>query len=159
MLLPHGGELGGISIDGGSIIIGQATYRGDGDRVYLAFSRIDSKNGSIKKIAANALDAGSFAPGIQGEEFTGGGTKMAASLGLSMFSGMADTLTDREPVANPYGGSQTKPSMRNALLQGLSRSAQDRAGRSASAIEQERNYVLIPEGKEMIIELLEDFKK
>jgi hypothetical protein len=49
--------------------------------------------------------------------------------------------------------------MSNALLQGLSKASQDQASRTASEIEQERNYVIIPEGKEMIIELQEDFKK
>ena len=97
-----------------------------------------------------ALDAGTFSPGVQGEEFTGGGTKIAASIGLNMFSGMTDTLTERESLGNSFNGVQAKPSMKNALLQGMSKASQDQAGRTASSIDQERSYVVVPEGKEMI---------
>jgi len=159
VLLPRGGESSGIEIEPGSVLVGQYSYGGDGDLVYLTFSRVDSPDGGEpKKISAAALDAGNFAPGIRGEEFTGNGTKVAASIGLGMFSGMADTLVERESLGNSYNGVQAKPTMKNALLQGLSKASQDQIGRTASKIGQERNYVVIPEGKEMIIELLEDFK-
>lgn len=157
--LPRGGEHSGVEIEPGSILIGQFNYSGEDDRVYVSFSRLDSPEGRVKKINAVALDAGNFMPGINGEEFTGGGTKIAASMGLSMFSGMADTLTDRESLGNSFNGVQAKPTMKNALLQGLSRTTQDQANRTANAIEQTRNYVIVPEGKEMIIELQEDFGK
>lgn len=159
VILPHGGDISGVAIEPGSTVVGQFNYSGDGDRVYLTFSRIDSSGGNIKKLNAVALDARNFSPGIHGEEFTGGGIKLAANLGLSMFSGMADTLTERESLGGSYNGVQAKPSAKNALLQGLSKASQEQAGRSASSIEQERNYVIIPQGKEMIIELIEDFGK
>jgi hypothetical protein len=159
VLLPRGGESGGIEIEPGSVLVGNYSYSGDGDRIFITFSRIDPPDrGEPRKISAAALDAGSFAPGIQGEEFTSGGEKVAASIGLNMFSGMADTLTERESLGNSFNGVQAKPSMKNALLQGLSKASQDQASRTASSIEQERSYVIIPEGKEMIIELLEDYK-
>lgn len=159
VVLPRGGEFGNVEIQPGSILIGHFNYNGDNDIVYIKFSRLDPPDGgSPKKISAAALDAGNFSPGIQGEEFTGGGTKLAASIGLSMFAGMTETLTDKEAIGNSYNGVQAKPTMKNALLQGLSKASQDQASRTASAIEQERNYVIVPEGKEMIIELLEDFK-
>lgn len=159
VVLPRGGEFGNVEIQPGSVLVGHFNYNGDNDIVYIKFSRLDLPDGSSpRKISAAALDAGSFSPGIQGEEFTGGGTKLAASIGLTMFAGMTDTLTDKEAVGNSYNSVQAKPTMKNALLQGLSKASQDQASRAASAIEQERNYVIVPEGKEMIIELLEDFK-
>ena len=159
VLLPRGGESSGIEIESGSVLVGQFSYGGDGDLVYLTFSRIDPPDGAEpKKLSAAALDAGSFTPGIRGEEFTGNGTKVAASIGLSMFSGMADTLVERESLGSSYNSVQAKPTMKNAILQGMSKASQDQIGRTASKIEQERSYVIIPEGKEMIIELLEDYK-
>lgn len=159
VVLPRGGEFGNVEIEPGSVLVGRFNYNGDNDIVYIKFSRLDPPDGSSpKKISAAALDAGNFSPGIQGEEFTGGGTKLAASIGLTMFAGMTDTLTDKEAVGNSYNSVQAKPTMKNALLQGLSKASKDQASRTASAIEQEHNYVIIPEGKEMIIELLEDFK-
>ena len=157
--LPQGGEASGIVIDSGSILIGQYSYSGNGDKVYLTFSRIDSPEGDSKRINAQALSAGDYTPGISGEEFTGNGVKVAASLGLTMFSGMTDTLTDRQSLGNSFNGIQAKPSMKNALLQGLSQASKDQADRTSSAIGQEKDYVIVPEGAEMIIELSEDFGK
>lgn len=159
VLLPHGGESAGIEIEKNSVLIGRFSYSGDGDHVLISFSRLDSPDGKVKKVNAVALDAASFTAGIAGEEFTGSGTKLAASLGLTMFSGMADTLTDREALGNSFNGVQARPTMKNALLQGLSKASQDQASRTAGQIEQSRNYVIVPEGKEMIIELQEDFGK
>ena len=157
--LPRGGESSNIEIAPGSVLVGQFGYSGDGNKVTIKFSRLDlAGDGGLKKISASALDAGDFTPGIQGEEFTGGGVKLAASLGLTVFSGMADTLTDRESLGNTFNGVQAKPSMKDAILQGLSKASQDQANRTASTIEQERGYVIVPEGKEMIVELLEDYK-
>ena len=159
VLLPHGGEANGVEIEPGSVLVGQFSYGGEGDRIFVTFSRLDPPEGAEpRKISAVGLDAGTFRPGIQGEEFTGQGEKVAASLGLSMFSGMADTLIERESLGNVYGGVQAKPSMKNALLQGSSRAAQDQVSRTASSLDQVKSYVIVPEGKEVIVELLEDYK-
>lgn len=159
VLLPHGGETNGVEIESGSVLVGQFSYGGEGDRIFLTFSRLDPPEGAEpRKISAVGLDAGTFRPGIQGDEFTGQGEKVAASLGLSMFSGMADTLVERESLGNVYGGVQAKPSMKNALLQGTSRAAQDQVSRTASSLDQVNSYVVVPEGKEVIVELLEDYK-
>ena len=157
--LPQGGEASGINIDAGSTLIGTYSYSGNGGKVYLTFSRIDSPDGDSRRISAQALDASDYTSGVPGEEFTGNGVKVAASLGLTMFSGMTDTLTDRQSLGNGFNGVQAKPSMKNALLQGMSQASKDQADRTSSAIGQEKDYVIIPEGKEMIIELSEDFGK
>jgi len=159
VLVPKGGEAGGVEIEAGSVLVGQFNYQGEGDRVFITFSRLDPPDGAEpKKVSAVGLDAANFTAGIQGEEFTGQGMKVAASVGLSMFSGITNTLTERESLGNSLSGPTAKPTMKNALLQGLSKAAQDQTGRTASGIEQERSYVLVPEGKEIIIELIEDYK-
>jgi Bacterial conjugation TrbI-like protein len=157
--LPRGGEQGESEIEPGSILFGQFNYSGDGDRVQIVFSRLDSPSGTSKPINAVALDAKTFTPGIAGDEFTGNGEKIAAGIGFNMLSGMSDTLTDRESLGNAFNGVQAKPSMKNALLQGVSRASQDQANQAESNIEQTRSFVLVPEGKELIIELEEDFGK
>lgn len=154
----QGGEFGGITIEKDSTLIGKYSYQGSGEKVYLNFTRLDSPDGDSKKLAAVALDAGDYTPGVLGEEFTGNGVKIATSIGLDMFAGMTDTLTDRESLGNTYGGVQARPTMKNALLQGMSKASQDQAGRVASSINSERGYVIVHEGKEIIIELTEDFK-
>ncbi len=155
--IPQGGEASGIVIEQGSTLVGQYSYSGDNDRVYFTFSRVDSPDGESRRIAAVGLDAKDYTPGVSGEEFTGTGVKVAATMGLNMFAGMADTLTDRESLGNSLNGVQAKPSMKNALLQGATRASQDQANRTASSIDEVKSYVIVPEGKEMIIELSEDF--
>lgn len=157
--IPRGGESSGVEIARGSILSGQFSYPGSGDRIFITFSQLDMLDTESKRVNAQALDSGTFVAGIQGEEYSGTGLKTAASLGLSMFSGMADVLTEKESLGPAVNGVQAKPTMKNALLQGLSHSAQDQSSRTASEIQSTRGYVLVPEGKEMIIELTEDFHK
>jgi hypothetical protein len=156
--IPRGGEAGGVTVSPGSTLIGQFSYPGSGDRVYFTFSRIGPPDGDFGKIAATALSSSDYTPGISGEVFTGTGIKVASSLGLTMFSGMTDTLTERESLGNIYGATEAKPFMKNALLQGLSQASRDQASRTAASVAQAKEYVVIPEGQEMIIELSEDFK-
>lgn len=157
-LIPHGGSAQGIEIEKGSILYGHFSYAGSSDKVQVHFSRLDTPDGYSKKIAAVAMDAGDFSVGLRGDSFTGGGVKLAAGMGLTMFSGMADVLTEKESLGFSANGVQARPTMKNALLQGLSRAAQDEAGRTQSEIASMKDYVVIPEGKEMIIQLTEDYR-
>lgn len=154
----QGGEVNGVEIEKGSVLTGQYAYGGSGDRIFLSFTRVDTPEGEPKKIQAQALDSGTYTAGISGEVYSDAGVKTAASLGLTMFAGMADVLTEKESLGFAQNGVQAKSTMRNALLQGLSRSAQEQTDRMQNEINSSRDYVVIPEGKEMIIELTEDFK-
>lgn len=159
VLLPHGGAVSGVEIEKGSILYGQFSYSGSSEKVQISFSRLDTPDGMSKKISAIAVDAADYTVGIRGEVYSGTGMKLAAGMGLTMFSGMADVLTEKESLGLSANGVQAKPTMKNALLQGLSRAAQDEAGRTQSEIASQKDYVVIPEGKEMIIQLTEDFQK
>lgn len=156
--ISQGGEMAGVEIERGSVLSGQFSYPGSGDRLYLNFLMLETPDGEPKKIQAQALDSGSFNVGVIGEEHSEKGAKVAASLGLSMFSGMADVLTEKESLGPAQNGVQAKSTMKNALLQGLSRSAQDQTGRMASEIGSSKDYLTMPVGQEMIIELTQDFK-
>lgn len=156
--IAQGGEMGGVEIEKGSVLTGQFSYSGSGDRIFVSFIRLDSPDGEPRKIQAQALDSGDYTAGVSGVVHSDGGAKTAASLGLTMAAGMADVLTEKESLGFSQNGVQAKSTMKNALLQGLSRSAQDQTGRMASQINSVKDYVIIPEGKEVIIELTEDFK-
>lgn len=156
--IAQGGEVNGVEIEKGSVLTGQYSYPGSGAMVFLSFMRLDTPEGEPKKIQAQALDSGTYTAGISGVVHSDAGVKTAASLGLTMFSGMADVLTEKESLGVAQNGVQAKSTMRNALLQGLSRSAQEQTGRMENEITSAKDYVVIPEGKEMIIELTEDFK-
>lgn len=159
VLLPQGGESSGIEIGAGSILSGQFSYSGSGDKVFLTFHRLDSADGGLKKISAQALDSRDFSVGVRGDVHSENTLKLASQIGLSMFAGMADVLTEKESLGFSQNGVQAKPTMKNGLLQGMSRAAQDQAGRTSSEIQSLKDYVVLPEGKEMIIQLTEDFNK
>jgi type IV secretory pathway VirB10-like protein len=159
VLLPRGGAASGVEIEKGSILFGQFSHNGSSDKVQISFFRLDTPDGNSKKISAVAVDAGDYTVGLRGETFTGGGVKLAAGMGLTMFSGMSDVLTEKESLGFSANGVQAKSTMKNALLQGLSRAAQDQAGRTEGEIASMKDYVVIPEGKEMIIQLTEDYRR
>lgn len=158
--ISRGGESSGVEIPAGTILTGQFSYPGSGDKIFLSFSRMDTPEGEIKRLSASALDVGTYSSGISGEVYSDAGVKVAAQMGLTMFAGMTDVLTEKESLGGAFtqNGVQAKPTMKNALLQGTSRAAQDQASRTSSEIESSRDYLIVPEGKEMIIELREDFK-
>lgn len=159
VLLPQGGEASGVEIERGSVLVGQFNYNGLGDKVFITFHRLDTSSGHIRKIAAQALDTRDYSMGVRGEIHSGNTVKLASQIGLSMFAGMADVLTEKESLGLSQNGVQAKPTMKNGLLQGMSRAAQDQAGRTSSEIQSMKDYVILPEGKEMIIQLTEDFQK
>jgi hypothetical protein len=105
------------------------------------------------------VDAADYTVGVRGQVYSGAGVKLASGMGLTMFSGMADVLTEKESLGFSVNGVQAKPTMKNALLQGLSRAAQDEAGRTQSEIASQKDYIIIPEGKELIVQLTEDYQK
>lgn len=156
VLLPQGGESSGVEIERGSVLVGQFSYSGSGDKVFINFHRLDTSSGQVRKLVAQALDSKDYSVGVRGEVQSDNTLKLASQIGLSMFAGMADALTEKESM----GFSQSvKPTMKNGLLQGVSRAAQDQAGRASGEIQSMKDYVVLPEGKEMIIQLLEDFQK
>lgn len=156
--LPQGGDAGGVEIEPGSILVGQFNYPGQGATVFLSFSRLDTPDGESKTISAVALDSGTYIAGVKGKNYSDTGLKVAGQLGLTMFSGMADVMTEKESLGFSTNSVQAKSNMQNALLQGLSRAAQDQTARTASELSNAQEYAVIPEGKEMIIELSEDYR-
>lgn len=154
----QGGESNGVMIERGSVLTGQYSFAGSGGRVFVSFSRLDTPDGEPKRIQAQALDSGTYTAGISGEVRSDAGLKSAASLGLTMFAGMADVMTEKESLGFSQNGVQAKSTMRNALLQGFTRSAEEQTGRMAAEINSAKDYVIVPEGKELIIELTDDFK-
>ncbi len=159
VLLPQGGTSdSGFEIERNSILIGKFSYRGQGSKVTMNFSRLDTPDGDSLKISATALDAADYTVGVRGSVHSDDGLKVASSLGLSMGASMADVLTEREVLGNSIGPSEAKPTMKNALLQGMSDAAAAQAGRVTEEIGSTKDYVVVSKGKEIIIQLNEDLK-
>ena len=156
--IPHGGESGGLEVAPGSIMIGQFSYPGNSEKIYLNFVRLDSPDGFSRTIKAQGADVSDYTVGVRAEVYTGEGIKVASQIGLTMFAGLADVLTDREPAGLFSGASNAKPTLSNGLLQGASRAAQGQASRTSNEIQSARDYAVLTEGQPIIIELTEDLK-
>lgn len=159
VLLPQGGENSGVQIEAGSVLVGQYSYGGSGDKIFINFHRLETASGQIRKITAQALDGKDYTAGVRAEVHSDGTLKTAAQIGLNLLAGMTDALTEKESLGMSQNGVQAKPTMKNGILQGATRAAQDQAGRVSSEIQSAKDYAILYEGKEMIIQLLEDYKK
>ncbi len=160
VLLPHGGtSSSGVEIPQNSVVMGNFSYRGSGDKVTLSFSKLNTPDGDRLSIAAVGLDAADYTAGVRGKVYSDNNLKLAGTLGLTMAASMTDVLTERESIGNGFGTSvEAKPTMKNALLQGVSSVAKDQAGRISDQINSTQDYVFIPKGKEVIVQLTEDYK-
>ncbi len=156
VVLPRGGvSESGAEIPKDSVLIGSFSYNG-GDKVSLQFDRLDTPDGESLKVVAVALDSKDYTAGVRGKVFSDNTVKLASTLGLSMAASMTDVLTEREALSE-FGYAEVRPTMRNALLQGLSGAAKDQASRTSEDINSKSDYVVIPKGKEVIVQLTEDY--
>lgn len=157
VLLPRGGVSdSGVEIPKDSILIGNFGYSGEGNKVALQFARLDTPDGDSIKISAVGLDVADYTAGVRGKVFSDNTVKLVSSLGLTMAASMTDVLTERE-APSAFGYAEAKPTMKNALLQGVSNAAKEQAGRTSDEISSKQDYVVIPKGKEVIVQLTEDF--
>lgn|GEM_PF-5405779 len=158
VVLPHGGVSdSGVEIPKGAVLMGSFSYRGGGNKVAISFSRMDTPDGDRVSIAAVGLDVADYTAGVRGEIHSDESLKVASSLGLSMAASMTDVLTERESLGS-FGSAEAKPTMSNALLQGVSNVAKEQSGRISDQINGTEDYVFIPKGKEVIVQLTEDYK-
>jgi len=157
VLLPRGGVSdSGVEIPKDSILMGNFGYSGEGNKVALQFARLDTPDGDSIKVSAVGLDSADYTAGIRGKVFSDNTVKLVSSLGLTMAASMTDVLTEREALS-AFGYAEAKPTMKNALLQGVSGAAKEQAGRTSEEINSKQDYVVIPKGKEVIVQLTEDF--
>jgi hypothetical protein len=75
-----------------------------------------------------------------------------------MVSGMSDIMVEKEvsggmlPVANP------KSTMKNAFYNGLAKASEQEAQRQAGKLGEEKDYVTVEAGSDVVISLTETFK-
>jgi type IV secretory pathway VirB10-like protein len=165
VLLPYGGKSkNGASIPKNTIIFGKISYQEKGTKVFIEFSKGLLPDGREVKLKAQALSSKNYSPGVNGDYHGKQTERIAAALGLSMVSAMTNTLTEREALgtgAGPTGGAASevtiKANTKNALYQGLSKVSDMEASRQASELGGLPEYVTIPAGRELIINLLSTY--
>ncbi len=157
VLLPYGGRFaGGGEIPKNSIVFGQVSYGGKGNKVFVKFSKGIFPSGQEFPMEAQALSSGDYSPGVLGEFHGNADLRVASTLGLTMVAGMSDVLTEKESLGGGVLQSGTvtpKATMKNAVMHGVSQVAQDEATRQAQAIGEEQEYVTVDAGTDMVVSL------
>ena len=157
--LPYGarGKAQG-NIPPNSILMGKATYPGKGEKIFIQFNKGVDHDGREFDIDAQALSSKDYSTGVVGDFHGTTDVRVATTLGLTMVGGVTDVLTEKEAVGNSLLDSvNPKPTMKNALLHGVSQVAQSESQRQAEKLNENQDYVTVPEGSDVIVSLTKAF--
>lgn len=144
-------------LDKNSVLFGTASYSGSGSKVYVKFHRVLFPDGREFRIEAEALSSRDYTPGISGDENDGAGEKALATVGLTMLSGITDTLTEKESLST-FGEPTAKSSLKNGIYHGMTKATEAEAQRRAAKMRDAPDYVTIEAGRDLFVSLTETFK-
>ena len=136
-----------------STLLGIYAYPQGSNRIFISFSKCILPNGKQIPFRGQALDSSDYQIGIVGKNHSKSSTRLMKSIAMGMVSPMAETLTEKESLGNGYTVTP-KPKLKNAFLQGLSKSSEIEAKRQIESIKGDRDYLTIPSGKEIIVTVL-----
>ena len=146
-----------LAIPKRSRFIGVFSHVQGSERIFISFSKCIFPDGTEIPIHAQALDASDYRVGVKGLYHGQTSVRMAKSIAFGMISPMAHTLTKKEALGQGFVATP-KATMKNALLQGVAQSSERESKRQIREIKGDRDYLTLPAGKEMIVNLLSSFK-
>lgn len=157
VLLPYGGKgRDGEGIPKNTILFGTINYPNKGRKVFMQFSKALLPDGKEVELKAQALSAKDYSPGLEGKLHSNAAGRIASTLGLTMVSAFTDTLTEKQALGE--GTVSPKSTAKDALYQGIAKASEAEAQRQMSELGNEQEYVTIPAGREMIINLLSTYR-
>ena len=145
-------------IDRDAVLFGTASYPGTGEKVFVKVTRVRLPNGGEFKLEGEVLSAADYSPGIVGNEHDGAENRMVANLGLSMLSGVTGAMVEREALT-PFGEPTVKSNIKNAFVNGITKSAEQEGGRMAGKLNDTKTFVTVEAGRELIVTLTDSFKR
>lgn len=147
VVLPYGGG----RLPPKSTLFGEARYPGEGEKVFVRFHRGRTPDGQGFSLNARALSAVDYSMGLVGRRHSGGFGRTAAVLGLSMASGVADVLTQKQVLGR--GEIVTpKSTMSNALYHGTAKVTGMLAQEKAQDVQKGPPYIILEAGEACIVE-------
>ena len=155
VILPYGGshKPGGGSFPPDTILTGQFSYSGDGDRVFIIFNRAVLPDGQEVAIQAQALSSKDYRAGIVGDYHGNKGSRMASVLGLSMVSGISEVMVEKQGLGQGYNVAP-KSTIKNGIYNGIAKVAEAEANEQVAQLAQTPKY---DTGMDLIISLGESF--
>ena len=137
-----------------SLLFGSATM-GVSRRAIINFDHALLPTGEELSIKAQAIDSKTNLIGINGDYHGKLGSRAIGTMALNMASGMSEVLAQKESLGGIQGQVAVKSSLKNAFYNGIAKTAESEAGRQAEQLNQEPEYVLLKNGTEFSIQLLE----
>ncbi|MBY0386308.1 hypothetical protein K2X05_14215 [bacterium] len=137
-----------------SLLFGSAIM-GASHRAIINFDHALLPTGEELNIKAQAIDSKTNLIGVSGDYHGKLGSRAIGTMGLNMVSGMSEVLAQKESLGGIQGQVAVKSSLKNAFYNGIAKTAESEAGRQAEQLNQEPEYVLLKNGTEFSIQLLE----
>lgn len=141
-----------LRIQGETLIPIGATLLGSGqsgeDRLMVRFTQVVFKDGSVENIQGQAADTEDKTVGLKGSRVGKYALKYATAIGLNFVGGMAEGLQDREVVGQQV---VSKPSAKNALLNGTSKATLEMANETMTDIKNSAPIIQIKAGQEIYV--------
>ena len=152
VILPYGGKSrdGSTEIPRGTLLLGQVSYQGKGEKVFVQFQQAILPEGKAIKIAAMALDPKDYSTGLSGEIQSQAKNRTLSVMGFSALAAMGNVMTEKESMGQ-YNV-EAKASAKNALLAGVSKAAEVEAGRLQDQTEMQ-DYVQVDAGTAVVVSL------
>lgn len=129
-------------------LMGKARQSSTPGRVNLEFDRVLLKNGKTVALQAIGMDEDG-ALGLTADVFSGKALMVAGSMVGSFLSGYASGQQTNN--TNAFGFSQTQPTGRNSLLQGVAQTAADQSKRLIDEATEEKPVLVVNPGTEVSI--------
>lgn len=154
VILPYGGShrSGGGALPPETILMGQFSYSGQGERVFMVFNRAVLPDGQEIAITAQALSSKDYRAGVIGDFHSNKGSQMASVLGLSMVGGISEVMVEKEGLGQSYEATP-KATLKNGFYNGMAKVAEMEANNQAAQLAQTPNFVTIDSGGDLIISL------
>jgi hypothetical protein len=158
VILPFGGshKSGGGNLPPETILMGQFNYPGQGERVFIIFTKAIFPDGQEIAIQAQALSSKDYRSGIIGDYHSNKGSQMASVLGLSMISGVSEVMVEKQGLGQTFNATP-KPTLKNGIYNGVAKVTETEANDQATQLAQAPKYVTIDSGSDVIISLGESF--
>ena len=149
---PYGGKSrdGSAELPRGTLLLGQVSYQGKGEKVFIQFQQAILPEGKTIKIAAVALDPKDYSTGLGGEIQSQAKSRALSVMGLSAVAAMSNVMTEKESMG--LYQVEAKATVKNALLAGVSKSAEVEASRLQEQTEAQ-DYVQVDAGTAVVVSL------
>lgn len=133
-------------LSAGAILLGQGTTTED--RLFVHFTKAVTDDATVATIEGEIADGVDKTLGLKGSFWSTHGGRIAAGAGLNFIAGASEALQDTQ---GQQGAVVTKPTVRNAILNGTARAALEESNEIASKYKNAPPAVQIRAGTEVVI--------